>query len=95
MVASLAPITALLDGLAGVGRFGALHLAVLADLPSVELAALADPDRPLLDRLGQQFGVCRLYGDAQELIDNRTLEAIADRIQTVHRTLIHDIDLLL
>lgn len=37
-------------GLAGLGRFGALHSAVLMNLPGVEVAAVCDPDREVLDR---------------------------------------------
>lgn len=71
------PITAPLRiGLAGVGRFGQLHAAVLADCPGVELVALADPDAGQLRRVAEHNGVERLYGDAEALIADDSLDAV-------------------
>jgi predicted dehydrogenase len=67
---------ALRVGLAGVGKFGQLHAAVLADLPGVELAAVADPDRELLDRIATWHGIESCYRDALALIDDDSLDAI-------------------
>ncbi len=63
-------------GLAGVGRFGALHASVLADLPGVELAALADADPLCLARVADRHGVEVRYGDALELIADDSLDAV-------------------
>ncbi|MCP9777881.1 MULTISPECIES: Gfo/Idh/MocA family protein [unclassified Cyanobium] len=63
-------------GLAGVGRFGQLHAGVLADLPGVELAALADPDPDCLARVADRHGVTARYGDALELIADDSLDAV-------------------
>lgn len=63
-------------GLAGVGRFGALHASVLADLPGVELAALADPDPLRLARVADRHGVEARYGDALKLIADDSLDAV-------------------
>jgi len=63
-------------GLAGVGQFGGLHAAVLADMPGVELIALADPDHARLEAVGQRYKVSRLYADATQLIDDDHLDAI-------------------
>ena len=63
-------------GLAGVGRFGQLHAAVLAQLPGVELAAVADPDPLALGSALERHGVSRGYGDALELIDDPDLDGV-------------------
>jgi predicted dehydrogenase len=63
-------------GLAGVGRFGQLHGGVLADLPGVELAALADPDPLVLATVADRHGVTARYGDALELIADDSLDAV-------------------
>lgn len=63
-------------GLAGVGLFGQLHAGVLADLPGVELAALADPDQGNLARVADRHGVVARYGDALELIADDSLDAV-------------------
>ena len=63
-------------GLAGAGRFGQLHASVLADLPVVELAALADPDPVCLARVADRHGVETRYGDALELIADDSLDAV-------------------
>ncbi|MEB3200024.1 MAG: Gfo/Idh/MocA family oxidoreductase [Synechococcaceae cyanobacterium] len=72
----IASAPALRVGLAGVGRFGQLHAGVLADLPGVELAALADPDPVCLARIAERHGVATRYGDALELIGDDSLDAV-------------------
>lgn len=63
-------------GLAGVGRFGQLHAAVLADCPGVELVALADPDAEQLARVAEQTRVPILHRDAEALINDDSLDAV-------------------
>jgi len=63
-------------GLAGVGQFGQLHASVLADLPGVELCALADPDPVRLARVADRHGVATRYSDALELIADDNLAAV-------------------
>ncbi len=63
-------------GLAGVGRFGQLHAAVLADSPGVQLVALADPDAEQLARVAERTGVQKVYGDAEALIEDDSLDAV-------------------
>ncbi len=48
-------------GLAGVGKFGQLHAAVLANLPGIVIGALADPDAEQLERVGSRYGVTQLH----------------------------------
>jgi len=70
------PIRTIRVGLAGLGRFGQLHANVLASLPGVELAALADPDVTRLNRVGDHHGVANRHGDAAALIDDESLDAV-------------------
>lgn len=63
-------------GLAGVGRFGKLHANVLAHLPHVHLAALADPDPIGLAQVSDRYGVEARYSDALELIADPSLDAV-------------------
>jgi len=63
-------------GLAGVGRFGQLHAAVLADCPGVELVALADSDADQLARVAERTRVERLVGSAEALIEDDSLDAV-------------------
>lgn len=63
-------------GLAGVGRFGQLHANVLASLPGVDLAALADPDSENLARVADRYGVVDRHADAQALIEDDSLDAV-------------------
>ena len=63
-------------GLAGAGRFGALHANVLAHLPDVQLAALADPDPLRLARVADRYGVAFRYDNAFDLIDAENLDAV-------------------
>jgi len=70
------PLRPLRLGLAGAGRFGQLHAAVLARLPGVQLLAVADPDPLALERTQLGHGVERGYGDALELIADPDLDAV-------------------
>lgn len=63
-------------GLAGVGKFGQLHAAVLANLPGVVIGALADPDAEQLERVASRYGVTQLHHDAEALITDNSLDAI-------------------
>ncbi|MEB3270996.1 MAG: Gfo/Idh/MocA family oxidoreductase [Synechococcus sp.] len=72
----VAPESPLRDGLAGVGHFGQRHANVLAHLPGVELAALADPDAACLARVTDRYGVAARHGDALSLIKDEPLDAV-------------------
>lgn len=67
--------TCLRVGLAGAGRFGALHAAVLSSLPGVCLAAIADPSAERLQGLGDRHGVSVRYGSAEQLFADASLDA--------------------
>lgn len=63
-------------GLAGVGRFGQLHAAALANLPGVQLAAIADPNGSSLRQVVDHYGVATCYPDAMALIEDDSLDAV-------------------
>jgi len=63
-------------GLAGVGRFGQLHAAVLSQLPETQLVALADLDPQQLSAVADRHGVSRRYADATALIADDSLDAV-------------------
>jgi predicted dehydrogenase len=63
-------------GLAGLGRFGALHASALSRLPEVELCAIADSDPVRLQAMGERLGVARRCDNAQALIEASDLEAL-------------------
>jgi predicted dehydrogenase len=55
-------------GVVGVGIMGFNHARVLADLPNVELAGVADPDRSQAMRVGKALG-CEAVASHKNLID--------------------------
>jgi len=69
---------ALRVGLAGAGRFGQLHAAVLSQLPGCQLVALADPDPQTLAAVADRHGVAERRSDALALIhdDSLALDAV-------------------
>ncbi|MBI3703860.1 MAG: Gfo/Idh/MocA family oxidoreductase, partial [Rhizobiales bacterium] len=55
-------------GVVGVGVMGSNHARVLAGLPGVELAGVADPDRKQADFVARTLG-CTAVTDAGDLLD--------------------------
>lgn len=62
-------------GLAGLGRFGKLHAAVLANLPGVKLAALCDPRGDEVSALTERYGATG-YGDFAAMLNSEELDAV-------------------
>ena len=62
-------------GLVGVGRFGQLHAAVLAQLPEVHLAAIADVSAERRNQVADRHGVPKRYATAEELFSDAELDA--------------------
>lgn len=62
-------------GLVGVGRFGQLHAAVLAALPEVHLAAIADACADRRNQVGDRHAVAARYASAEELFADPDLDA--------------------
>lgn len=71
-------------GVVGVGVMGANHARVLAELPGVELAGVADPDRKQAHVVGTALG-CPALGAVEELLD-RGVDAVTIAAPThLHR----------
>jgi len=62
-------------GLAGLGRFGKLHAAVLGALPGVELAAVCDPAEGAVDEVAGRYGVAGRYASLEAMLDAEALDA--------------------
>src|SRR5215213_10484016 len=63
-------------GLAGLGRFGKLHAAVLGEMASVELAAVCDPESDEVAAIATRFQGARGFADFEEMLDNTHLDAV-------------------
>jgi UDP-N-acetylglucosamine 3-dehydrogenase len=63
-------------GLAGLGRFGKLHAAVIANLPQARLAAICDPAASEVDAVGNQFDVPGRYSDIDQLLADESLDCL-------------------
>ncbi len=62
-------------GLAGLGRFGKLHAAVLAALPGVELVAVCDPVGSEVEAVASRHRVAGRYPDLDAMLDAEALDA--------------------
>jgi predicted dehydrogenase len=65
-----------LVGLAGLGRFGRLHAAMLGEMSGVELAAVCDPQPDEVAAMVARFQGARGFADFEEMLDNANLDAV-------------------
>ncbi len=63
-------------GLAGLGRFGKLHAAVLGRLDGVELAAVCDPQPAEVAAIAAMHEGTRGFPDFEEMLDTADLDAV-------------------
>lgn len=63
-------------GLAGLGRFGALHARILNQLGNVEIAAVCDPRADAQDWARNELGVRRAVSGFDELLATPDLDAV-------------------
>lgn len=63
-------------GIAGLGRFGKLHAAILSQLPGVEIAAVCDPLASEVTALGDRYGVPGRFADYDQMLAGASLDAI-------------------
>jgi len=64
-------------GVIGVGQMGAKHARVYAQMPEVEIVALADPRLERAQQLARDLGVPKIYSDYRELLDLTELDAVS------------------
>lgn len=63
-------------GLAGLGRFGKLHAAVLAEMPGARIAAICDPDPAHLAEVGDRYGVAGRFASLDGMLAAGGLDAV-------------------
>jgi len=63
-------------GLAGLGRFGKLHAAVIANLPQARLAAICDPVAGEVKSVGDRYSVVGRYTDFDQLLEDDSLDCL-------------------
>jgi predicted dehydrogenase len=71
----LAAQVSLRAGLAGLGRFGKLHAAVLSRLPGVELTAVCDPRADEVQAVTSRTGAAG-FSDFEEMLEGLQLDAV-------------------
>ena len=64
-------------GVVGVGRLGRVYVRDLAGrIPETTVVAVADTNRALADQIAAEFDVPKAYSSAQDLIDDRDVDAV-------------------
>jgi inositol 2-dehydrogenase len=64
-------------GVVGVGRLGRVYVRDLAGrIPETTVVAVADTNRALAEQIAAEFDVPKAYGSAQDLIDDRDVDAV-------------------
>ncbi len=63
-------------GLAGLGRFGKLHAAVLGSLPSARLTAVCDPTEAELAAVADRYEVPGRYTDYERMLAEAPIDAV-------------------
>jgi predicted dehydrogenase len=63
-------------GLAGLGRFGKLHAAVLGEMAGVELVAVCDHRPDEVAAMVARYQGTRGFADFEEMLDNANLDAV-------------------
>ncbi len=63
-------------GVIGVGQIGKQHLENYSRIPGVEVAAIADIDKPEARRVGKLHGIPSVYFEAFELLARKDIEAV-------------------
>jgi len=65
----------------GVGSMGRNHARVYSELPEAELAAVADVDGQVADKVASQFGV-KAYADYQQMLEVECPQAVSIAVPT-------------
>src|ERR1051325_10033044 len=64
-------------GVIGVGQIGKRHVAAYADMPDVEIAAIADVDEAERQRVAAQYGIERSFANFRDLLALKEIQAVA------------------
>lgn len=67
----------------GVGAMGRNHARIYADLPGVQLVAIADTDIESLQSVARRHS-CSAYTNYKQLLDEQELDAVSVVVPTVH-----------
>jgi len=70
-------------GFIGCGRIAAAHALGYQGVSQIEMVAIADPVRSVLDSFGDQFGISNRYLDARQMLDKEDLDIVS--IATWHK----------
>ncbi|MEZ4615639.1 MAG: Gfo/Idh/MocA family oxidoreductase [Caldilineaceae bacterium] len=73
-------------GVIGCGVIGSRHVAAAAMSPQIELVAVADLRMEVAQRVAAQHGVSTVYGPAEELLADPTIEAVVLAVPAHVRT---------
>lgn len=63
-------------GIIGCGVIGSRHVAAAAASPGIDLVAVADLRGDVAQQMAQQYGVPSVYGPAEELLADPSIEAV-------------------
>lgn len=63
-------------GIIGMGFIGELHLSALSMLPFVKIKALCVSRSDKIDKAKEQYGICRVTDNWQEIIDDTSIDVI-------------------
>ena len=66
-------------GVIGVGQIGKRHVASYAEMPDVEIVALADVDEAEVQRVAAQHGVKQKFSKFRDLLVLPEIQARVDR----------------
>lgn len=67
---------ALNAALVGVGRMGANHARILAEMEGVNLKAVCDADKAAAEKIARKYFVPAHYRDIQQMVDTEELDAV-------------------
>ena len=77
----MAPMTPLRAAVLGVGAMGHSHARVYAEMENVKLAAIADPDARIAERVAGSYGT-NAYLDYRELLDREKPDLVSIAVPT-------------
>jgi len=78
-------------GVIGIGSMGRNHARIYAELPGVNLVAVADSNEETTDNITEKYA-CKPYKDYKEMIENKKLDVISIAVPTkLHKQVALDV----